>query len=318
MLIKSVAGKSRWTLFFLLLVLIPLSFLFFTGFPSHPVRSLKEAWNLGHIIYFALLPVLLIRFSRAKTFGVVRQAVLVVTATVALGLLVEILQTGVNRSPDIGDLFRDVIGACVALFFLLPLRKSIPARILLVLQTIIVICIAVQLIPTGLALLDEHQARSRFPVLADFETPLQAKRWRKKAVFTIEKEPGHVDNKLMKVHLTTDTYSGVALEYFPGDWHNYAYFQFRMFNTDEGVLSVTCRIHDREHTKGKKRQQYNDRFNQTFELESGWNTITISLEDVRQAPDGREMDLKLIQNVGIFVIRQPEEKVIYLDDLKLL
>jgi VanZ family protein len=302
----------------LLLVLVPLSFLFFTGFPSHPTRSLKEGWNLGHILYFALLPVLMISSSRAKNLGDGFQALLVVAVTVTLGLLVELLQNGIGRSPDIGDLYRDVIGACVALFLILPLRKSIPVRILRAFQAITVLCIAVQLIPTGGALWDEYQARAHFPILADFETPLQAKRWAKKAVFTIEKDPGHPDNNLMKVHLTTERYSGVALDYFQGDWRQYEYFQFRIFNTREDLLSVSCRIHDREHTKGTERQQYSDRFNQTFKLESGWNTITISLEDVRKAPDKRDMDLSLIQGVGIFVISQPEDRIIYLDDLRLL
>jgi hypothetical protein len=278
---------------------------------------LKEAWNLGHIIYFALLPSLMLLSSRANTFRPAHQAFLVVALTVTLGLLVEILQTGVGRSPDIGDLFRDVIGACVALVFILPVRKSIPQRIRRMLQVFTIMLIAVQLIPTGLALLDEYQARSRFPILADFETSLQAKRWAQKAESTIEKDPGQADNNLMKIRLTTKKYSGVALEYFPGDWHQYGHFQFRIFNTHDGVLSVNCRIHDREHTSGKERQQYKDRYNRTFKIYSGWNTIMIPLEDVRKAPETREMDMRQIQAVGIFVISQPEDRVIYLDDLKL-
>ena len=48
---------------FMLVVLITASYFLFYGGPDYLAdRSLKELWNLGHIVYFALLATYLARF----------------------------------------------------------------------------------------------------------------------------------------------------------------------------------------------------------------------------------------------------------------
>ncbi len=119
----------------------------------------------------------------------------------------------------------------------------------------------------------------------------------------------------MKVVMNTDAYSGVALKYFPGNWEGYRFFQFSVFNPDNDELKIICRIHDRRHTQGQ--QKYKDRFNRSFSILQGWHTITIPLNQVKQAPENREMDMQRIQGVGIFVVRLPHPRTIYIDDVRL-
>lgn len=301
----------------LTIIMILMAIFFFTGGPDyHSPRSFKSVWNLGHILYFAFLPLLLCTVFPGKRHPPIFQVSIILGATLFLGILVEIFQYGFSRTPDMGDIFRDILGACIAIGFLLPIRKSFPKVPMLVFKTTLAILVASQFYPIVMAVIDEHHARRDFPILSDFQTPLQIHRWTGSAAITIENDIGHQGNFAMRADLTTQLYSGFALKYVPGNWEQYQGFQFRIYNPSAEPIFITCRIHDKKHTKGL--QQYQDRFNKTNSISQGWNTITISLEAVRQAPEKRQMDLSQIYGIGFFASRLPHPKSIYIDDVKLI
>ncbi len=296
----------------LIIVMALMSILFFIGGPGYDSpRSLKAFWNLGHILYFALLPLLLFSLSPGNQLKPVFQVSIIFGITLCLGALVEFFQYGTDRTPDMGDIFRNMIGACIAIAFLLPIRKSVPKTPMLIFKTTLIILVASQFYPIVIALVDEHHARRDFPVLSDFQTPFQNHRWSGDKIENI----GSQGNRAMRVDLTTQIYSGVALKYFPVNWQQYQWFQFRIYNPSADTIKITCRIHDKKHTQGV--QRYRDRFNQTQSLSQGWNTITISLEEVRRAPNKRQMDLSQIYGIGFFASRLPHPRKIYIDDVKL-
>lgn len=305
-------SRFRIPLFIFLAVL---SVLFFTGWSDNqPPRSIKELWNFGHLIYYSLLPLLLISIPRISALQPRQQVMFIFFITTGLGLAVELLQNGTSRSPDVGDIFRNMIGACIAVLFLLPVRKSIPNFARKTCQAVILILISLQFVPPGRVLIDEYHARTRFPVLADFETQLQLTRWGGSASRSITKEPGNPQNSVMAVGFTTQKYSGVYLEYFPGNWQGYTTLNFRVLNTSDKELSVHCRVHDRQHSRSPDKK-YADRFNTSFLLHSGWNIINIDLDDIQNGPRERQINLGEIQSAGIFVISQPEPLTIYIDDV---
>ena len=299
----------------LTMVMALMTILFFIGGPDyHSPRSLKSFWNLGHILYFAFLPLLLFSFSPWKRFKPALQLSVIFGTTLGLGALVEFFQYGFNRTPDMGDIFRNMIGACIAIVFLLPIRNSVPKTPMLIFKTITVILVLSQFYPIVIDLTDEHHARRDFPILSDFQTPYQINRWTGDAAITIE-NIGSQGNRAMRADLTTQVYSGVALKYFPADWQQYQWFQFRIFNPSADAINITCRIHDKKHTQDV--QRYQDRFNKSQFLSQGWNTITINLEEVRRAPEKRQMDLGQVYGVGIFSSRLPHPRKIYIDDVRL-
>lgn len=309
-----------------------MTILFFIGGPDyHSPRSYKSFWNLGHILYFSLFPLLLFSVSSGKqnrpifepspriasmnTLAIPVQLIVILGLTIALGVLVELFQYGFNRSPDMGDIFRNILGACIAIGFLLPIGKSVSKAPMLIYRTTLIILVAWQCYPIVIDLIDEHQSRRDFPILSDFQTPNQIHRWSGDASVTIGNDIGRNGNRALRVSLTTQTYSGVALKYFPVDWRQYQWLQFRIYNPSADAITITCRIHDKKHTQGV--QRYQDRFNTTRVLAQGWNTISISLEEVRRAPDTRQMDLSQIYGVGIFASRLPHPREIYIDDVNL-
>ena len=119
----------------------------------------------------------------------------------------------------------------------------------------------------------------------------------------------------MKIVLHTTQYSGVALDYFPNDWRGYRYLAFSIYSPSEMPLELVCRIHDEGHYQNGG--DYDDRFNRTLVLQHGWNDVKISLADVMNAPRGRKMDMRHIQNFGLFSVQLPQERVVYLDYLRL-
>jgi VanZ family protein len=293
-----------------------LSILFFFGGPKYQSpRSFKAAWNLGHILFFALLPLLIFSTPKNRAIKPTVQAIIVITITLTLGIIVEVFQYGFDRTPDIGDLSRNMIGAMIAIFFLLPTKAALSKPALLSMKSITIVLAIAQLYPIIIALADEHQARQNFPILSDFQTPLQIRRWSEGDNISISAAPNTPDNLALKIDLTTRRYSGTSLKYFPKNWEGYHFFQVRIFNPSAEHISLTCRIHDKKHTREKL--GYHDRYNKTYKITQGWNTIVIDLKKVQQAPKSRNMDLKQIYGIGIFATQLPHPRTIYIDDLKL-
>ena len=302
--------------FILLLILLALFLLFFIGGPDyHSPRSYKSLWNLGHILFFLLFPLLILFYKRISSNYLI-QCIFTLTITIILGAIIELLQNGFQRIPDASDLFRNIIGVFACIFFLLPSRKTISKSILLIMQSGTVVLIGLQIFPVIIAFTDEYIARRQFPELSSFETPFEIQRWSGGADFIIDERIKQTGKASMRVFLNTDKYSGVGLRYFPKNWEGFSYFQFAVFNPSSEGISITCRIHDQKHTE--QDQRYEDRFNRTFSIPQGWNTITVSLKDIRHAPQNRQMDMHEIRNVYFFATGLPYQRIIYLDDVKLL
>jgi VanZ family protein len=291
--------------------------LFFIGGPDyHSPRSFRQLWNLGHIVYFAVFPLLLIPLTSFKNLRPSFQATLIVVLTLVSGALVEWLQYGFNRTPDLGDMFRNLIGAGIAICFFLPATKVAHITYRRIALIVFIVLMTTQFYPVGIALLDEYHARRNFPMLSDFQSPWQIQRWIGDAALTREADIGREGNWSMRTDLTTQQYSGCALKYFPGDWRGYRWLQLRVFNPSAAPIDITCRVHDRLHAHGI--QRYADRFNTTRTVSKGWHTITIRLTDVQQAPSERLMDLGHIYGVGIFASRLARPRTIYIDDVQLI
>jgi VanZ family protein len=296
-------------------ILLLLFVLFFYGGPNYySTRHFKTIWNLGHIIFFALLPYYIVSQSKKDQRFFVHCIIAFALAFV-LGGAIEVVQGESNRISDVGDLFRDMIGAIAGLFFLFPSKKIIPKTALRSFQIVTLLLIGSQMYPVFVAFSDEYRARNHFPVLSNFESPFEIQRWVGDSQFSVDSNVFRSGNHSLKVLLNADLYSGIALFYFPGDWEGYHSFQFSIYNPDTEMLSITCRIHDKKHVQGP--ELYEDRFNRKYVLRTGWNTITINMKDILLAPKGREMDIRHIMGVGFFATRLPHPRILYVDDVML-
>lgn len=292
---------------------------FFIGGPGyHASRVFQSVWNLGHIFFFALVSWLLSLFflskesdkQFAKIFFQVFFVVLV------FGILIEIVQMGVTgRSPDLFDLLRNQTGCLLACAFFCPGKIFCVSGRKFFFQFFVSTMLMIALWPLVQDVSDELIAWHQFPVLSDFETPFEKSRWVDSRQLSIERKIVRKGKKSMKVKLSTAKYSGTSLFFFPSDWQGYKTLHLSVYNPLSEDLFLHCRIHDKMHKQNG--QMFNDRFHSRFALHSGWNELVISLDKVRSAPLGREMEMDKIERLGFFVIRQSSAKIIYIDNVYL-
>jgi hypothetical protein len=300
----------------LLFAAVCVVFLFFGGPGLISTRSFKHAWDLGHIAAFAVWTLLLMRtwpWLAAAPFG--RQAMVVVLFCLVAGGSVEFLQGLTGRYPAWEDMGRNAIGCLLALFFVFPKRLSLARRRRRLFQAITLALFLTALFPAIRALVDEWTAWRQFPVLADFETPFELDRWSGNAGLSVDATIAHSGRMSLRVDLTTDQYSGPALRYFPGNWQGWERISFSLFNPDPEPIRLVCKINDRHHDVSGYR--YEDRFNRSMVIKSGWNRIPVSMRDVENAPMDRKMDLKHITEFNLFAVSLPAPRTIFLDNLML-
>lgn len=299
-----------------LLLLLAGAPMFFLGGPGyHGSRSLVALWDLGHILFFFLASWILCRFFRYRFLGVsaLRVQVYVFVIVLFLGITVELLQMSFDgRSPSALDVLRNQLGCLLTLAFFDTEHKRFRRQLLFSFRFTVVILLLVAMCPLGRAVIDESIAFSQFPILSDFETPFEIYRWRKDDFLKVSERVARSGTHALKVNLTTDAYSGVSLFYFPGNWKGFGHLYLSIYFPEEGQLELLCRVHDSKHNN-----EYTDRFNKSFILETGWNDLVISLSDIQNAPINRELDMSRIENFGLFVTRQEKERIIYIDHVYL-
>ncbi len=291
--------------------------LFFLGGPDYnSPRAFSAFWNLGHIIYFSLLSYALSKWERLARYRLIHQWLFVLSVTLVSGTLVELVQYHIpHRTADPTDVIRDLTGSFLFLSFSSAYSGSL-GKLKIILRTVAIMLLLIQLRPLTISLLDEAIAWRQFPLLSGFETPFEQDRWQGNARMAIKHIPAIATDHIMQITLSRTRYSGVDLRYFPGDWRKYKTLELNIYNPQTQPLSITYRIHDRQHALGL--QRYNDRYNHRFLLNHGWNKIEINLNDVASAPRHRKMDLGQIRSLGIFVSSQPQPRIIFLDNIKLL
>ena len=299
-----------------LLLLIGFPFFFIGGPGYHAGRSFKSAWDLGHILFFFLATRLFLLHGAQRRRKKRRSLFFlqVFVSALGLGILIELIQKALGgRSVDGWDVYRDLLG-CVGAYSVSELFPVVNRRFILPAIGVTLLVIAASW-PLFRSLVDENIARRQFPVLADFETPFEQNRFSPGSRLQREEKTASHGCFSLRVQLTTATYSGASLFYFPHDWSGYATLNFSVYNPEKKELPLHCRIHDIHHFQHGMR--FSDRFHRLFVLHPGWNHCHVSLSAVRTAPRTRLMDMAHIQSFAFFVVRQPKRHVIYVDNIYL-
>jgi hypothetical protein len=88
----------------------------------------------------------------------------------------------------------------------------------------------------------------------------------------------------------------------------------RFYNPSSEPLNLNVRIHDRAH---ETNYLFRDRFNLSIQLQPGWTDLEIPLNDVKNAPRDREMNMRQISNLMVFTSRLTSEITLYIDNIYL-
>ncbi|MDH3347447.1 MAG: VanZ family protein, partial [Desulfobulbaceae bacterium] len=292
---------------------------FFVGGPGyHSTRSFQAVWDLGHIVIFTLITLVIVTYqSRSESiFGGRLFWIKIFLLVLLLGLGVELCQTAVNgRGSDVADLLRNQLGCMFGYYFYSFKNKPISRLWDNTRHIVAACCFCFAIFPLFIALGDEVLAYYQFPVLSNFESVWEKRRWVDQRQLSIDHDIKTNGDHSLRIRLSTATYSGASLFHFPNKWIGYQWIYFSVFNPNSGMLTLHVRIHDEEHKFHNN--EFLDRYYHTFQLNPGWNKLRISLEDVENAPKSRKMNMDAIEQVGFFVMNLPRPQSIYLDNLYL-
>lgn len=295
-----------------------------------PTFLLKVLYDFCHFPLFGGVALILLyltrQFGEPRGWSVGNQYGMAFIGAVVLGALGEGMQLlSSSRSAEWSDLVLDVLGAVgalglyvsydlrftgrVAKWRLSPRKQLVHAGVGLLL--------VIALSPVLVWTYAYWDRAARFPSLVQFSSvwemmfvkggdsavqivppPLG---WGKPRVDTV----GHVV-------FYPKRYPGIRLEEPYPDWRGFSGFHLEVYSELPGAQSLVIRIEDAHHN-----HDYADRFNQAVTISPGLNHIHIPLDNVRQAPVGRELDLSAIKNVKLFAISPPEEFSLYVDNIRL-
>lgn len=292
-------------IFPVIFVIVVAPFFFMGGPSAYSSKLFGALWNCGHIAFFIMLMFVL---NKKLDFRNWRIALAVGAAVFVGGGLIEIIQSYVGRDGNWSDLMLDLTGAWVGIFWVQPGNKWVwLGRMLSIFL----------LAPNFVIVLNEaryeYVAIRQFPLLAGFESPLELLGQKRK--FELSDAFYSEGTHSVKVHLTTDRYSGITFNRLFNDWSSYKSLHFDIYNPESDSFEMNIRINDVQHQLRGWRAE--DRFSGTFSIKAGWNHIAIFIDDIQNAPKGRKMNLAEISQLVIFAKQLPKERTIYLDNLHL-
>lgn len=293
-----------------LLVLIVVPFFFIGGPDVFSSLVLQNFWNFGHIIFFAVVMLLIQAFKPLPHW---RHWLLVSLIAMVLGCLIEFIQQFVGRSASIDDVLHNLFGVWLGLFW-----GQKPNRLIWMLRAASVMFITPALwltIDSGIAnLVMRHQ----FPQINSFESryELQQLRLNKAQVKALQSPALHTHGELsLQIELSTDKYAGISLLGLYGDWGHYGAIVMDFYNPDNQPLDLVIRISDLQHDRGAN--QFNDRFNRSILLMPGWNQLAIAMDDIRTAPRDRAMVMSEISNITVYAVQLSVPRQFYWDNVRL-
>lgn len=298
----------------LTVLLVVLTLLLFVGGPGHySSRIYRNVWDLGHIVLFLVISISLFNLSFIERKRPVIQITIVLFAVIFLAVLTELLQLGSNRTPELADVRRDIIGAFIGSLIVYKQNK-VSNKVFPVLVFIAFILTVFEFIALTKTLVDEYEISNTGPILSNLEGTFEEERWKGNSQYELNSDFVIEGEKSLKVSFNTDPYSGITLKYMYRDWSDKDSLHISIFYTDDDDLMLNVRINDFLHVENNR---YNDRYNKIITLAKGWNHVNFLIINIKNAPEGRKTNIENMQSIGMFVTNLSAPKTIYIDNIYL-
>lgn len=275
----------------------------------------REALNSSHVILFFFVSVTLHFLFSARSFftSAVANHVAVLVVGLLIGVGIEILQGVLQREASVDDLFKNLLGILSGLsFVVLTQQKRLRNKI-------ISGFVSASFLLSGIAPLFQIswgylQREKTFPIITAFE-----EEWFSRFVHLSDAEFVGVTKlaiedgeKFHQIRFDPEKYPGVEVIEPEKNWSTYHTLQFQVYSNNVVDIILVLKIVDDIHN-----QDYNDRFNQRFIIRPGLNEIIVNLQQIRDAPVSRELDLTNVSGVQLFLLNVESPLFLGLSDLYL-
>jgi VanZ family protein len=304
-----------------------LTFLMSVQMPNH-TQLWRELTNSGHAVLFGGMAVAILMLSwqllRKRFPHVSHHYLIAFVATIGLGAATEIIQLYTARDADIYDFLMDTLGAasflCLVAAFDRRLRRSAPSgsesrrKIGLTLAGLCFIALA--FLSPGIWATAMIARTADFPVICGFDSYWETK-WIHPIRATLERIPppaGFTTASGLVGKFTTLMSRYPKLEFIEvdPDWRGYSSLSLDIYSELDESVNLAIRIDDVHHN-----DRFEDRFNRRMVVKPGLNHFAFSMDEIRTAPKGREMDLEHITHLLVFAVYPRQPFTVYIDNLRL-
>ena len=307
--------------FYSVLIVLSILLILFGSFAGDSLL-LREVQNTGHTLLFIVITISLLAMFRHS--GVMGNKITIwpylaaVLLSFSIGLALEVGQLYSSRDPSFLDIARNVAGIVIGLCIYalvdtehktLWIKQGRVGQVIIV--TLAFTVFVVRMVPITLLGTAYVQRNQSFPTVIDLQADWSRPfvRLQHARLIPLTDREGssggsHIASGINRSCLTLlpAEYPGVSLiEPYP-DWSAFEVLTVVVYSPESEPIEMVLRIHDAYHNHA-----YSDRFNQSFRLVKGENRFRIPLKNIREAPDGRAMDMARIANVTLFSVNVKAE-----------
>ena len=282
-------------------------------FSSVPNRGLvfPQLINSGHAFVFFCANLFLLRLLLGSV-GSFKQISFISILSITIGLVIELVQPYFGRDKSVLDFSYDVLGVTFsALFFAQKRASAIKIKVLL-LSMFVGISSFIPLYKMEL-----WWKVNQSTVLLNFERPWEDQ------IYSLDKDVSlqkikasklfNVDGHAGKLIINSiDMYAGLNLNHAKSNWSEHSKLSWEMVSLYDHPISMTLRVHDSVHN-----QEFNDRYNETFTIDPGFNSFEVDLNKIKAAPASRDMKMAHISNIKFFLIQPEMKTILYIDNIQL-
>lgn len=289
-------------------------------------RLWGDLFDLAHAPVFCLSLIALVGFLDPVAAGfsarfqtivpmTIRRVAVITLVLMTTGLVGEFLQKFAGRSPSWGDVFANSAGLLAGLCWIGSRKCPTPFKRPLV-ATAVGIILAISANPL-LEIWDSIERIRSFPALASFERAREIRNWiGHNANAQISNDWSSDGDYSLSVRLHQSQYPGAALIYLGRDWSEFKQLRFDVMNPGKQNLKLIVKIQDQPHSDTGF--DYHDRYHQEIEIRAGEQSdVVVDLENVKNAPASRQMDMTQINMIDIFSVDVVSPLAFYVDRVRL-
>jgi hypothetical protein len=267
--------------------------------------------NSGHsfVFFFANLFLLKLILGVSDSF---RKILFICLFSIFVGFLIECIQPYVGRNRSALDFYYDVVGVLFSAIFFFRINTSPkkPTTILLILFFSLATAFPVFKMYVWWQI-------NHTPTLLNFEREWEYISLSRAEGVSIEKTPSvfpfNSRGNTGKVSYgMSGIYPGFGLEYPRSDWTDFSELTWEIASSNDHPIDLNLRIHDSEHN-----QEFKDRFNHKFTVMPGLNAFKLELNQIKNGPEFRQLDMTKITNMKFFIIKPNTEITLYFDNMEL-
>ena len=287
----------------------------------------REVQNSGHTILFVMIAILVLlllrdtaKFFSQKSFKLYIAAFFI---SLLIGVTIELVQLITHSDASKIDVVRDLAGIIIGLGLYATTDPELKAcglksekRIRAGIITLTFCVFIASMFPLAFLSAAYVQRETAFPVVVDLTANWTRPFLRlKNAVINLPESMKVIvdgEDQLTRIDFKRGTYPGVSIiETYP-DWSTYKVLTIIIYSNLIQSFDLTLRIHDDKHNYA-----YSDRFNATQTINNGSNYFRILLEDIKNSPSNREMNMTRIKELILFSAQPAEGLHFYVGKMRL-